>query len=99
MAKRIVWTDKAQSDRFSIFEYWNNRNKSKQYSKKLNSLINETLTVVSKHPLVGKRTDIENVRAKLLRDYLIVYEETENVIVVLTIWDNRRNPVSLEVKE
>lgn len=99
MAKRIVWTDKAQSDRFSIFEYWNNRNKSKLYSKKLNNLINESLILVSKHPLIGKRTDVENVRVKLLRDYLIVYEEAENEIVVLTIWDNRRNPESLEIKE
>jgi len=40
MAIEINWSDKAQQDRKEIFKYWNNRNKSNEYSKKLNILIN-----------------------------------------------------------
>lgn len=38
MAKRLIWTEDAQNDRKEIFGYFNNRNKSKKYSQKLNLL-------------------------------------------------------------
>lgn len=38
MAREIIWTKRAQNDRYSIFNYWNKRNKSKSYSQKLNNL-------------------------------------------------------------
>ncbi len=40
MVKRtIIWSDQAQSDRIEILHYWIHRNKSKEYSVKLNKLI------------------------------------------------------------
>ena len=96
MARQIIWTNKAQKDRISIFTYWNNRNKSVVYSKKLNELFKESLLLISKHSMIGKLTDKENVRVKVLRDYLIIYEITENEIIVLTIWDCRQKPEDLK---
>ena len=49
-----------------------------------------------KHPLIGKRTDIENVRVKVIRDYLIIYELTVSNIIVLSIWDCRQKPEDLK---
>ena len=34
-------------------------------------------------------------RTKVLRDYLIIYEITLNEIVILSIWDFRKNPQDL----
>jgi addiction module RelE/StbE family toxin len=96
MAKQIIWSLRAQNDRKEIFEYWNNRNKSTTYSKKLNRLIKNSLQLISKYPLIGKKTDKENIRVKILKDYLIIYEVTEKQIIVLTIWDCRKNPEDLE---
>lgn len=31
MAKKIVWTTKAENDRKAILDYWKNRNKSYAY--------------------------------------------------------------------
>ena len=96
MVRQIIWTVRAQKDRIAIFTYWNNRNKSFIYSKKLNELFKESLKLISKHPLIGKLTDKENVRVKVLKDYLIIYEITVNEIVVLSVWDCRQNPVDLK---
>ncbi len=98
MARQIVWTFQAQDDRKRIFSYWNSRNKSTQYSKKLNRLFTDSLTLVCKRPLIGKRTDLLNVRAKIVRDYMLFYEITDEHIVVLTVWDSRQNPLNRKFK-
>src|SRR5215813_6752283 len=92
MAKQIIWTKKAHRDRIEILHYWRVNNKSNEYSKKLNLLIKKAIALVAAHPHIGRRTSIENIRIKLVRDYLIFYEETETEIFILSIWDNRRNP-------
>lgn len=85
MVRKIVWTLGAQKERVSILEYWNDRNQSNKYSKKLNNLIKESFVIISKFPQIGKKTDIENTRVKVLKDYLIFYEVTKSEIVVLTL--------------
>lgn len=92
MAKQIIWSLKAQDDRKEIFTYWNNRNKSKVYSSKLNQLFKEAIKLISQFPQIGRSTEIENVRIKIVRNYLVVYEDTPNQIHILTIWDGRRDP-------
>ena len=92
MAKQIIWTKRAQQDRKEILQYWRVHNQSNAYSKKLNLLIKKAIALVAAHPHIGRRTNIYNVRVKLVRDYLVFYEESESEIFILTIWDNRRNP-------
>jgi plasmid stabilization system protein ParE len=92
MAKRIVWTRKAQLDRKEILHYWRINNQSPEYSRKLNELFKKNIALIAVHPHLGRETDFDNVRIKLVRDYLIFYEEAEKTIIILTIWDNRRNP-------
>ncbi len=38
MARYIIWTQRAQKERIEICKYWNARNSSIIYSKKLNEL-------------------------------------------------------------
>jgi toxin YoeB len=97
MVRQVIWSEKAQKDRITIFTYWNNRNGSFIYSKKLNELIKESLKLISKHPLIGQLTQKENVRVKILRDYLIIYEVTIGEIIVLSLWDCRQNPKELRI--
>ncbi|MEO5562123.1 MAG: type II toxin-antitoxin system RelE/ParE family toxin [Chitinophagaceae bacterium] len=95
MAKRIIWTRKAQQDRKEILHYWRIRNHSTTYSKKLNELIKKAIALIAAHPHIGRRTSIKNVRIKLVSEYLIFYEEIEDNLFILSIWDNRRNPEEL----
>lgn len=92
MAKRITWTYRAHQDRKEILLYWKQHNQSSAYSRKLNSLIKKAIDLIAAHPNIGRRTDIENVRIKLVRDYLVFYEIAADQIYILSIWDRRRNP-------
>ena len=91
MARQIIWTISVQTERREILEYWVKRNKSKIFSKKLNKLIITNLREIGKNPLIGRKTDIADVRVKIIRDYLIFYEITPKSIFVLSIWDGRRD--------
>jgi toxin YoeB len=92
MAKRVIWSARAQNDRKAIFSYWNKRNGSKTYSKKLNQLFKEAVRLISHFPKVGKQTDDKNARIKIVRDYLIIYDETDDTIYILAVWDSRQDP-------
>ena len=92
MAKPIIWSRTAQKDRLNILDYWAKRNKSIAYSKKLNLLFEQTAEFVRKYPQIGKRTEIAQVRFKVVQHYLFTYRETEEHIEILTIWDSRRDP-------
>jgi plasmid stabilization system protein ParE len=91
MAKQIIWSLRAHQDRKEILQYWRLKNQSATYSKKLNELFKKAVEIFVKHPQIGRKTDIKNIRVKLVRDYLII-------LLILTIWDNRRNPEELKIR-
>lgn len=95
MVRQIVWTERAQKERIKILTFWNNHNKSTSYSKKLNNLIRETLILISRHPFIGKPTNKENIKVKILKNYLLIYEITSDEIIVLSVWDCRQKPLKL----
>ena len=79
------------------------RNKSVVYSKKLNSKITRSLKLIAQNPLIGIKSEIESVRTLITGDYQIIYEMVDNVIIVVMIWDCRRDPedkiIDLRVKK
>ena|ERR1035437_4889816 len=97
MAGKVNWTLRAQNDRKRIFEYWNERNKSSAYSNTLNSLIKQTLNLLGKYPHLGKSTDIDQVRLKIIKNYLIVYKLTQTHLIVLTLWDCNQDITNLKL--
>jgi toxin YoeB len=96
MAKEVVWSLRALKERKDILDYWRLRNKSTSYSKKLNQLFKESVKIITDFPQIGKPTDDLNTRIKIVRDYLIIYEETESQIHILTLWDSRQDPEKLK---
>lgn len=97
MVKEIIWSKRAQSDRKEIFRYWIKKNKSNSYSKKLNRLSKEAVRLISEYPEIGRSTDVEHVRIKIVVDYLIIYEvDQKQRLLILTIWDSRQNPKKLK---
>ncbi len=94
-SKKIRWTNIALSDKLDILEFWIERNKSKVYSQKLSHLIDEAIQQIAEFPDHGKNTDIEGIRIKLLRTYLIYYLVDKEELVIIRIWDSRRDPKKL----
>ncbi|OOG77837.1 type II toxin-antitoxin system RelE/ParE family toxin [Algoriphagus sp. A40] len=98
MAKqKVVWSLRAKNDRLEILEFWIEHNQSSSYSRKLNSLFREATVFISEYPTVGRLTDDEKVRVKIVRDYLIFYEIQKSSIVILTIFNSRRDPEKLKL--
>jgi len=97
MAKKIIWTFRAINDRKQIFSYWDKRNKSDRYSIKLDYLFNTALKIVAIHPAIGRQTSKENIRVKIVRDYFLIYEVNNDLIILLSIWDTRRNPKDMDL--
>jgi len=91
----LKWTKTAVRQRNYIFEYWNRRNKSFTYSKKLNSIIKERIYLLKKFPNLGKITEFKNTRVISLGHYSIFYQFIENSIIITGFWDNRQNPKKL----
>ncbi len=99
MARRkIIWSLRAKIKRYDILEFYIKRNKSKTYSIKLNKKINTELKLLESQPNLGIKTDIEGVRALIIKEFTIYYEVFKDKIVIHTIWDCRQNPNDLVIK-
>ena len=98
MARRLIWSVEARNSRKNIFEYWNNRNKSKVFSNKLNLLFNTNIQIVLKLPEFGHPTKNESDKFIIVSHFEIIYKITEKEIVVLDIWDTRQNPINFTIK-
>ncbi|MDP3311721.1 type II toxin-antitoxin system RelE/ParE family toxin [Lutibacter sp.] len=91
----IFWTNTALKQRNYTFEYWNDRNKSTTYSKKLNSSIKERTTILKTNPELGKKTEFNDTRVISLGHYSILYRKVNSKIIITGFWDNRQNPDKL----
>ncbi|MFY1047771.1 type II toxin-antitoxin system RelE/ParE family toxin [Chryseobacterium sp. GP-SGM7] len=90
-SRKISWTKEANIERKEILEFWIDNNKSKTYSIKLNKLFIKSLKQLAENPMIGRETDLKNVRVKNVRNYLVFYEFSSVQIKVLSVWDGRRN--------
>lgn len=95
MAKSIIWSKEASEDLIQILDYWNERNKSTEFSIKLYNQINDTIALVIHYPVLGRKTDfgdIKNIRAGV---FLIFFRDLVDCIRIIAIWDNRQHPKKL----
>jgi plasmid stabilization system protein ParE len=57
--------------------------------------LRKAIRLISKHPLIGIQSDVENTRALVDGDYTFFYQISEENIRIITIWDSRQNPDNL----
>ncbi|TRX16409.1 type II toxin-antitoxin system RelE/ParE family toxin [Flavobacterium franklandianum] len=98
MARRLIWSVESRNSRKNIFDYWNNRNKSKVYSRKQNLLFNTNLKIVVQLPELGKPTFRKDSKFIIISHFEIIYKITPDEIVVLDIWDTRQKPQDFPIK-
>lgn len=92
MARRVIWSLKAQQEREHILQYWINRNKSTSYSKILQDLFNQRIEIILDFPQIGSETNRSDIRFIVVRKYLLFYHVFDDTIVIISIWDGRQNP-------
>lgn len=93
---KIAWTKIAQKQRDLIFEYYNTRNKSFNYSKKLNLEIKQYTNLLKQQPEIGKKIKNSNFRNIFVGNYSIIYTRQSTIIYISALWDNRQDPENLE---
>ena len=81
-----------EQDLIDILDFYNKRNDSSTYSRKLYIKFQKRIKLLSQNPFLGVRTDFETVRVLITDNYQIIYEIFEDFILIIMIWDNRRNP-------
>ena len=97
MALNVKWTLSAQKDRIKVFEYWNERTKSRDYSRKLNELIHQRISLIREYPGSGLKTDKPGVRFHLIaRHYKLFYKIDGETVYLLRFWDTRQDPGKLK---
>ena len=89
---KVEWSIEARLDLLNILDFYVIRNKSADYSKKLNSKIHNSTKLIARQPYIGTQTGIETVRALITGDYQIIYEILDDKIIISMIWDCRRDP-------
>lgn len=89
---KIEWSIEARSDLIDILEFYITQNGTATYSVKLNSKINKSIQLLSKNPLMGTITEYDAIRVLATGDYQIIYEIFNQLILIVMIWDCRRNP-------
>ena len=94
--KRVVWTDKARINFKTTLHFYRERNGSEEYSTQLYQDIVQSIELLRKNEHLGKSTDEENVRVLTKGHFRIFYEQKTEEIVILVIWDSRRDPSELK---
>lgn len=89
---KIKWSIQARLDLIEILEFYLERNGNATYSRKLNSIIKKGTLQISKNPHIGIQTSYDSVRAFITLDYQIIYEIIDNVILIVMLWDCRKDP-------
>ncbi|MEQ8904976.1 type II toxin-antitoxin system RelE/ParE family toxin [Ekhidna sp.] len=96
MVKEVVWTQTAYSQKIEVYEYWNKKNGSSSFSEKLEKTINDAIDLIKKFPQLGVKTQLKNVRIKIIKNYLLIYRVSEDTLFILLFWDSRQNPKDLD---
>lgn len=96
--KKIIWSNHAKNELIKILEFYNERNGSEKYSLKILNEIEELLKTLSKSEFIGRLTSNKITRVIPMKVYLIFYEINENVIEIISFWDNRQDEIKRKIK-
>jgi hypothetical protein len=96
MAKRkIIWSTHASIDMVEIMNYYTQRNKSNEYSKKLYKSIQLKLKTLDFSIALPKRTSDKKLFYFTLNHIFVNFDIHNNDLDILLVIDDRRNPESI----
>ena len=78
-----------------MLDFYYLQNGNDIYGKRLFEDIVEKINLLKKQPFIGKETNYFNVRVLIINRNSVFYLPFKSGILVLLIWDNRRDPKEL----
>jgi toxin YoeB len=90
--RKIIWSVPASQELISILDFYLIRNGNPAYSEKLLAEIDSIVSYLPEHPNLGKQTEDKIHRVLIRNNYEIFYRVEPEAIIIVTLWDSRRNP-------
>jgi toxin YoeB len=97
MARKVRWSKRAAIDFAQIIDYWDNHNKSIEYSNRLKQLVEQDINLLLNFPTIGNRTDFLDVYQHVVENFKIYYKFDSSLLLIVRVWDSRRNPNDLAI--
>ena len=95
-ARAIIWDEEVLQELEEIADFYDERNGNTRYSSYLLNKFRETIKQAVSFPLSGKATEYPHLRYLIaVPEYSLFYHYSDELITVLVLWNNRRNPERL----
>lgn len=92
MDLEIIYSPQFAESFESILNYFDERNGSNTYSKKLFKMVHEQIQLLATFPEVGRQTNFPGVRVLFVDTYGIEYQIRDKAILVIDIYSCKTNP-------
>ena len=92
MALEILYSPEFADNLESILNFYDERNSSDTYSKKLFKMVHEQIRLLSVFPEIGRITDFPGVRVVFVEDYGVEYQIRDEAILVIDIYSCLTDP-------
>ena len=92
MALKILYSPQFMDDIEAILRFFDERNGSDKYSKKLLKMIHKQIKLLTKMPEIGRLTDFPSVRVFFVERYGIDYQIRDDSILIIDIYSCLTNP-------
>lgn len=94
--KRIGWSPLGLDKYIKTIQFLITLHNSNKYALKLDKAIKTVFKLIKNNNEIGRKTEYNNYRFWIIDNYKLIYEITEESIIVHSLFDTRSNPDKLE---
>lgn len=95
--KKIIWGEFAERQYQKALGFYFLKDNNITASETLSNDVEHILELIAINNYLGKPIEKTNFRSIVIGCYLIIYEVTDNEIIIILFWDTRRNPEILKI--
>ena len=99
MALEIIYSPQFADSLEAILSYFDARNGSDQYSKKLFKMVHEQIRLLATFPEIGRLTDFPSVRIMYIDKYGIEYQIRDSSILIIDFFSCQTDPEARQFKK
>lgn len=92
MALEVLYSPQFMDDLEAILQFYDERNGSDRYSRKLLKMIHRQIRLLTTMPEIGRMTDFPSVRILFVDKFGIDYQIRDNSILIINIYSCQTNP-------
>ena len=89
MPNSVVWSQNALIQFRSTVNYWDQRNQSQAYSKRLEHLLNHELEILCRYPYAFPEV-AKGIRKMVFENFILNYSDQQERILIIHLYDSRQ---------